>query len=54
MNGELVYGRVKNKVPAKYEIIPNATHPGVYTTARIEATGMATGQFAEYLEGAKR
>jgi dienelactone hydrolase len=53
-NGGLVYERVKNKVPAKYEIIPDITHYGVYTTARKEATDMAIEWFAKYLKGAKR
>jgi dipeptidyl aminopeptidase/acylaminoacyl peptidase len=54
MHGGLVYARVKNKVPAKYEIIPNITHYGVYTTARKQASDMAIEWFAKYLKGAKR
>lgn len=54
MNGGLVYERVKNKVPAKYEIIPNITHYGVYTTARKESADMAIEWFAKHLKGAKR
>ena len=54
MHGGLVYGRVKNRVPAKYEIIPNITHYGIYTSARKEATDMAIEWFAKYLKGAKR
>jgi dipeptidyl aminopeptidase/acylaminoacyl peptidase len=54
MNGGLVYERVKNKVPAKYEIIPNITHYGVYTTARKESADMAIEWFAKHLKGTKR
>jgi uncharacterized protein len=54
MHGGLVYERVKNKVAARYEIIPNITHYGVYTTARKEATDMAIEWFAKHLKGAKR
>jgi len=53
MHGGLVYERVKNKVPAKYEIIPNITHYGIYTTARKEATDMAIDWFTKHLKGAR-
>jgi uncharacterized protein len=53
MHGGLVYERVKSKVPAKYEIIPNITHYGIYTTARKEATDMAIDWFAKHLKGAR-
>ncbi|HEX8185291.1 MAG TPA: hypothetical protein VF747_11080, partial [Blastocatellia bacterium] len=53
MNGGLVYQRIKNKVPAKYEIIPNITHYGIYTTARKDATDMALEWFAKHLKGAR-
>jgi hypothetical protein len=54
MYGGLVYGRVTNRTPAKYEIIPNITHYGVNTSACKEATDRATEWLAEYLKGAKR
>jgi hypothetical protein len=47
MNGGLVYERVKNKVPAKYEIIPDLTHYGIYTAARKAATDRAIEWFAK-------
>ncbi|HEY7913635.1 MAG TPA: alpha/beta fold hydrolase [Blastocatellia bacterium] len=53
-HGALVYERVKNNVPARYEVLPGITHYGVYTTARKQATDMAIEWYTKHLKSASK
>jgi uncharacterized protein len=49
-HGQLLYELIKNKVPAKYEVIPGITHFEIYTKGRLQAIKLAIDWYDEYLK----
>jgi hypothetical protein len=49
-HGQLLYELLKDKVPAKYEIIPGITHFEIYTKGRMQAIKLAIGWYDEHLK----
>ena len=48
-HGQLLYDFIKDKVPAKYEIIPGITHFEIYSKGRMQAIKLAIDWYTEHL-----
>ena len=48
-HGRLLYDLVKDKVPAKYEVVPGVTHFEIYSKGRMQATQLAIEWYHEHL-----
>jgi hypothetical protein len=49
-HGQLLYELIKDKVPAKYEVIPGITHFGIYSKGRMQAVKLAIEWYDEHLK----
>ena len=48
--GKVIYNSLKEKVPAKYVIIPNLTHYQIYSVGRTKSLDLAIDWFDEHLD----
>jgi dienelactone hydrolase len=49
-HGQLLYELLKDKVPAKYELMPGITHFEIYSKGRLQAIKLAIEWFNEHLK----
>ena len=49
-HGQLLYKLIKDKVPAKYEVIPGITHFEIYSKGRMQAVKLAIEWYDEHLK----
>jgi len=49
-HGQGLYELIKDKVPAKYEVIPGITHFEIYSKGRMQAVKLAIDWYDEYLK----
>jgi hypothetical protein len=49
-HGQLLYELVKDKIQAKYEVLPGITHFEIYTKGRLQAIKLAIDWYDEYLK----
>jgi dienelactone hydrolase len=49
-HGQLLYELIKDKVPAKYEVIPGVTHFEIYSKGRMQTIRLAIDWYDEHLK----
>jgi dienelactone hydrolase len=49
-HGQLLYELIKDKVPAKYEVIPGVTHFEIYSKGRMQTIKLAIDWYDEHLK----